>query len=202
MSLRTIARLARMDDAEAAWRVRTAARIAWDRLRTSIRQPRWDRRALARALSDAPSLESARRSVRSGRFLDAHRALADNINARPSRFVIGGAYRAELAAHVREVAPSAVDEARRRGDALVRGEHDLLGYKRLRFENDWHFDAVHGAHAPRRFWSAVPYLDPICGDHKVIWELNRHQHWLALGRAHWLTGDTRYREQCLAELAS
>ena len=30
---------------------------------------------------------------------------------------------------------------------------------------------------------------PACGDHKIIWELNRHQHWLALGRAFWLTGD-------------
>ena len=41
---------------------------------------------------------------------------------------------------------------------------------------------------PVRFWSAVPYLEPECGDHKIIWELNRHQHWLALGRAYWLTG--------------
>ena len=27
-------------------------------------------------------------------------------------------------------------------------------------------------------WSEVPYLSPECGDHKVIWELNRHQQWL------------------------
>jgi hypothetical protein len=31
-----------------------------------------------------------------------------------------------------------------------------------------------------------------CGDHKVIWELNRHQHWLMLGRAFWLTGEAKY----------
>src|SRR5262249_9193466 len=37
-----------------------------------------------------------------------------------------------------------------------------------------------------------PFLDPSCGDHKIIWELNRHQHWLVLGRAFWLTGDSRY----------
>jgi uncharacterized heparinase superfamily protein len=48
----------------------------------------------------------------------------------------------------------------------------------------------------------VPFLDPACGDHKIIWELNRHQHWLSLGRAFWLTGDRRYRDRCLAELAS
>src|SRR5205807_8897936 len=52
------------------------------------------------------------------------------------------------------------------------------------------------------FWSEVPYLDPKCGDHKIIWELNRHQHWLTLGRAFWLTGDVRYRDHCIAELKS
>ena len=36
----------------------------------------------------------------------------------------------------------------------------------------------------------------------MIWELNRHQHWLALGRAYWLTGDRRYRAVFVAELES
>ena len=48
----------------------------------------------------------------------------------------------------------------------------------------------------------MPYLRPECGDHKVIWELNRHQHWLVLGRAYWLTGDRRYRTAVARELAS
>ena len=42
-------------------------------------------------------------------------------------------------------------------------------------------DPVHARRVPRQFWSTVPYLDPECGDHKIIWELNRHQHWLVLG---------------------
>jgi hypothetical protein len=48
----------------------------------------------------------------------------------------------------------------------------------------------------------VPYLLPESGDHKVIWELNRHQHWLALGRAYWLTGDGVYRLRFFGELDS
>ena len=49
------------------------------------------------------------------------------------------------------------------------------------------------AHA-RRFASGrtFPTSIPPSGDHKIIWELNRHQHWLRLGRALWLTGDARY----------
>src|SRR5262249_3374208 len=55
---------------------------------------------------------------------------------------------------------------------------------------------------PITHWSLVPYLDASCGDHKIIWELNRHQHWLVLGRAFWLTSDRRYRDRFRTELSS
>ena len=48
----------------------------------------------------------------------------------------------------------------------------------------------------------MPYLDPAVGDHKVIWELNRHQYWLQLGRAAWLTGDPRYARAIVQDLES
>jgi len=67
---------------------------------------------------------------------------------------------------------------------------------------DWHLDPVLNRRPPMAFWADVPYLDVSCGDHKVIWELNRHQHWIALGRAYWLTGEAKYRDRCLAELTS
>ena len=94
-----------------------------------------------------------------------------------------------------------------RGDRIVNGDYDLLGYEGLRFDGahgatDWHLDPVSGRRARAAFWADVPYLDPACGDHKVIWELNRHQHWLTLGRASWLTGDHRYRTRFIAEAAS
>ena len=55
---------------------------------------------------------------------------------------------------------------------------------------------------PERFWASVPYLDPQHGDHKVIWEFNRHQHWLTLGRAYWLTGNARYADAIVHQLES
>ena len=45
-----------------------------------------------------------------------------------------------------------------------------------------------------------PVSRPAVGDHKIIWELNRHQHWLPLGRAAWLTGDARYAQAIRAQL--
>ncbi|HXH25981.1 MAG TPA: alginate lyase family protein, partial [Vicinamibacterales bacterium] len=100
---------------------------------------------------------------------------------------------------------AAVDAARR-ADRLVEGRYDLLGYRDLSFAGsdgrvDWHLDPVHGRRAPRRFFADVPYLDPAIGDHKIIWELNRHQHWLALARALWLTGQPRHARAILRELA-
>ena len=65
---------------------------------------------------------------------------------------------------------------------------------------DWHRDPVHDLEPPSAFWSRVPYLDPEFGDHKIIWEINRHQHWLGLGRAYQLTGDRRYYDTFVTEL--
>src|SRR5439155_13056330 len=56
--------------------------------------------------------------------------------------------------------------------------------------------------APALFWADVPFLDPACGDHKIIWELNRQQHMLPLGRALWLTGDSRYARAMVDRLES
>src|SRR6185436_3714166 len=95
--------------------------------------------------------------------------------------------------------PGAAADAAARADRIVGGTYDLLGYRGLRFTN-WHSDPVHHRQAPRTCWAEVPYLDPAIGDHKIIWELNRHQHWLALGRALWLTGDARYGQRMVDEL--
>jgi hypothetical protein len=58
----------------------------------------------------------------------------------------------------------------------------LLGYHSLRVGNPprWHSDAMSGIEAPRCHWSRIDYLDTaVVGDHKVLWELNRHQYLLA-----------------------
>lgn len=206
-------RLARIDANEIAWRGRASARIVWDRWQTSRRPPAWNRHDLAGALSDDLTLAGARAALHHGRWHEAHQALALHVAFAPQRFALASSNHGVLAAKICERFPAAPDDAAARADSILDGRYDLLGYRALRFSAshdgdaphavlDWHRDPVHGRTAPRTFWSDVPYLDPACGDHKIIWELNRHQHWLALGRAFWLTGDIRYRERCLAELAS
>ena len=202
-----LAKLAHMDVDELAWRGRAGARIAWDRFQASRTAPAWDRASLAGALAPGPALDDARAALAQGRWLDAHRALALHISSTPQRFALATSNRAAVTTAIRDRFPEARAQSIARADDIVAGKYDLLGYRALSFQLgaaavDWQHDPVHARRAPSGFWSEVEYLNPDCGDHKIIWELNRHQHWLSLGRAYWLTGEVRYRERCLSELAS
>jgi heparinase II/III-like protein len=212
-----IARTARMNKRELAWRAASASRIVFDRARTAVRPPRWHRRELATRLRSRHGSRShgsvheevAERvgmQLRADRFDEAHHELSRHFARTPERFVIGAASRTSLAATIHREFPHAERQAAARADRVLFGNYDLLGYRALRFDSsgrfEWNYDPVHDRRAPDVFWASVPFLDPAIGDHKIIWELNRHQHWITLGRAYWLTNDAKYRDRCLAELAS
>jgi hypothetical protein len=127
------------------------------------------------------------------------------LRGRPRLFVLDPRTSLELRHEIWKRWPQAVGDAAKRADRIMGGRYDLLGYRGLSFDSgdgrvDWHFDPVHRRHAPMVFWRDVPYMDTRVGDHKVIWELNRHQHWLALGRALWLTRDRRYGWAIVSQL--
>ena len=126
---------------------------------------------------------------------------------RPSRFVLEPRDANDLRHALIERWPMLADEAAAAGNRVLAGRYDLLAFRDLRFGSDastvdWHFDPVHDRRMPVRFSPDIDYLDPAFGDHKIIWELNRHQHWLGLGRAAWLTGDRAYGDRIVTELQS
>jgi len=48
----------------------------------------------------------------------------------------------------------------------------------------WRRDAISGLETSKKYLRWIPYLDSKkAGDHKIIWELNRHQHLVVLARA-------------------
>jgi hypothetical protein len=71
-------------------------------------------------------------------------------------------------------------------EKICQRRFDLLGYEDLDFgfPIDWHLDPVNHKRAPRKPWYQIPFLDfDQVGDHKIIWELNRHQHLVTLAQA-------------------
>jgi hypothetical protein len=196
MSSAAFRRLASMDRKQAAFRVRREARKLLERASVAMSPPRWNRHQLALVMQDA-SQESewtrARSAVGRGDFQAAQIALGRYFAQRRSRFPVDPAGIRNRAAAIIRTFPNAAADAIERADAVTRGEYDLLGYRRICVGAiDWHADPVSGGRAPLAHWTSVRYLDPTHGDHKVIWEFNRHQHWLALGRAYALTGSSKY----------
>ncbi|MDQ4120852.1 MAG: heparinase II/III family protein [Acidobacteriota bacterium] len=91
------------------------------------------------------------------------------------------------------------DEAARqiiaRADRVLQGKFDLLGFSNLDFglPVDWHLEPISGKRAPLNHWKQFDELDSEeTGDKKIIWELNRCQHFFTLGAAYWLSGDEKY----------
>lgn len=90
-------------------------------------------------------------------------------------------------------------------EIICRRRFNLLGYEGLDFgrEIDWHLDPVHHKRAPREPWYRIPFLDfDRVGDHKIVWELNRHQHLVILAQAWWFTKEDRFITELLAQFES
>ena len=212
---RLLRRVAAMPAAELRDRLAGTMRREAARLAHRARPAAWRRDELAAALvPSSAEMAGAITHLSAGRVDDAHDALVRHFAARPRRWPIAPAMRDAVAGTIRDRVPDAAADAIRRADAIADGRFDLLGYRDLRFEArddagvdgtpaiDWHRDPVHDRVAPALFWSEVPYLDAACGDHKIIWELNRHQHFLALGRAWWLARHRPARDTFVRHLAS
>jgi len=119
-----------------------------------------------------------------------------------------GSERAEL---LRKHLPDEASKIMREADEICGHRFRLLGYQYLVFnldgagggnsvgsdnfkDIDWHLDPVHRKRAPLDPWFKIPFLDfAVVGDHKITWELNRHQHLVTLAKAALLSRDEKYR---------
>ena len=202
-----VRRVAAMPSEELIFRLRSELRKTTNRISAGLFQPRWDRSHLLGALTRDVAGTDWNASVTALErrdFTGAHQALARHFSRRSSPFPLNAARVPAVSAIVTATFPAAPADAARRAAAICDGRYDLLGYQGIDVGGrpDWHRDPTSGRVSPMLFWSSVPYLDPAAGDHKVIWELNRHQHWLALGRAYALTGDARFYGAFTQQLAS
>ena len=68
---------------------------------------------------------------------------------------------------------------------------------------DWRRDYPHGVSTGTPYFRRSPYLDfSRAGDHKTIWELNRHQHLPLLAQAFLLSGRREYLDEAFRQVES
>lgn len=116
----------------------------------------------------------------------------------PAHFFFEPVELSDLVALLRERLPADVDAIVDEAERVSRHQFNLLGYTDLEYghEIDWHLDAVHSKRAPFKRWYRIRYLDfNEVGDHKIVWELNRHQHLVTLAKAWRLTGQDRFADE-------
>jgi hypothetical protein len=134
-------------------------------------------------------------------------ALLDHLVDRPSSsFLLPYASAEEVVPLLRQYYPEHVSSVLAAADAVCRGELGLLG-RDFHFNSnvDWHREPMTGWRWPllhrgrlaKYIWSDDTPADPI-----LTWELNRHQHFAALGIAYWLTGNQCYVEVFIAQVQS
>jgi hypothetical protein len=167
------------------------SRMDWEELRVRVGQElhkRADLLMYRMGVNDrAPALNGA--STRSGPFF----------------FPTGKGL--ECADLLHKYLPEDVSKILREADEICDHRFRLLGYENLEFvldgrrENiDWHLDPVHGKRGPLDPWFKIPFLDfAVVGDHKITWELNRHQHLVTLAKARLLSGDEKYAVELIAQ---
>jgi hypothetical protein len=103
---------------------------------------------------------------------------------------------------LREHLPHDVEDIVAEANEICRHRFRLLGHQDLDYgaEIDWHLDVVHGLRSPLIPWFKINFLDfAQIGDHKVTWELSRHQHLVTLAKAWLLTNEQVYAREIFAQ---
>ena len=68
---------------------------------------------------------------------------------------------------------------------------------------EWRRDYVHGISSATPYFRRSPYLNfASVGDHKIVWEINRHQHLVLLAQAFHFTGERAFLDEAFRQLDS
>ena len=160
--------------------------MSWDELETRVRQEvskRLDVTLCGMGLQ--PGRDGLRRPSRS-----------------PGKFFFSADERLKRVSLLREHLPREAGDIVAEANEVCRHRFRLLGYRDLDYgaEIDWHLDAVHRLRSPLIPWFKINFLDfAEVGDHKVTWELSRHQHLVTLAKAWLLTNEEAYAREAVAQ---
>lgn len=112
----------------------------------------------------------------------------------------------DLRATVRELTrihPTAPHDIVSRAGAVLKHKIALFG-RAFAFgpDIDWQQDPASGVRWPDQHYTSVPIRIGSGADARIVWELNRMHHLVTLGQAFAITGDERFTEEFLVQIAS
>jgi len=169
-------------------------------LNLQVRATWWTLRS-GRLLSDQATLKRTR-----GEWNSLDELIRHLCGKSSPAFLFSPSDREEYVALLRERYPANVEETLRRAERICRHEFRLLGEDfQFTDEIDWHLDPESGRSWPRDYFEKIDrwmWSKRRLGDSKLPWELNRHQYFVTLGRAYWLTGDEGYAEEFAKQVLS
>lgn len=172
----------------------------WQNKLARLSQMKWDeiRTRVGQELNKRADLARHRMGVNAATTLVG-------VSSRQAEFFFAGGGAQDRAALVRQHLPQEALEILHQADDIRRHHFHLLGYEDLDYgeQIDWHLDRVHEKRAPLDPWFRIPFLEfAAVGDHKITWELNRHQHLVTLAKAWLLSHDEKYVHEIIAQLQS
>lgn len=176
-------RALRLSPARLLVATRRRMRWWWQRQTVSLRQHIPDDR-----LAALVGMPGASREDLLKRFASPRRAPFPGLNGRDDG----------LAALIREDYAEEAQACIARADEICGGSLKLLGYEFMRADGkvDWHLDPASGEHMPRKHWTQTRFSPLKQGakmaDFLLPSEPNKHEWFVALGRAFALTGDEKY----------
>ena len=170
------------------------ARMSMDEVR--VRSVQALRARLERVAGHLPWGDAAGGAARRGRHALGHW---------PERLTLAESDPAHITRALARLDPELAAAFARQSEQAAHGALALLGYEPLQVGAPprWHREAFSGVEAPARHWSRIDHLDTaLVGDHKLLWELNRHQYLLAPAFCWLLNRDARHFELVQAHLES
>jgi hypothetical protein len=171
---------------------------------TLLRSGRKARRALALAVDDPERSYISDRELESALSGEPLDQVAEAMRLRKGPHLTSGL--GDLASTsdlINQMYPDSVDEACSAADRIL--DHRITIFERtfdLGPVIDWHADPATGLRWPLEHFTRVPIRLKPGSDVRVVWEINRLYHFTELGRAYALSGDEKYAEEFLLQLAS
>ena len=154
---------------------------------------KWQERLLGKGCAEMSDGQLRKALSGAGPLDDTLTALRKRMHETP-RLTTAFTQRAEVTRLMRERFPAETERLIAQADEVCAGRFTIFE-QTFAFDTipDWHREPRSGKRTLLAHWSKLDYLNPeVAGDKKFTWELSRHQCFIALGQAYWLTGDEKY----------